>query len=316
MVNRITSTPIYADSHNHWGLVQNNMQTKNCVMQSDGTLWTIAHIEGEKCFLMKSIDNGFSWSIVRDDLENITSSREVVDLNADGPFSFLVINEDWDFLDVYQGDFASAQYDIERVRYELSTIETDTASNTTIETDIYQGQFTVTNNTKESHIFFVDTGNNEISCIKAYHSTTTLASQVDDDTTPVFNIFDAVMDEDSTSHILFTHQTGGENIIKYMTYIHGTGFKTTPDTISNFGDTTKQMQDPSIAVDGLGNLCAVWTRVDGATVIIQYATSVDSGTNWDVNNLTRTSGHAAYTDAATSDPAGRTQVIGSATGGF
>jgi hypothetical protein len=277
---------------------------------------------------MMSNNNGFSWAKQLTTVSDVLDLRSVAGQNADGSMVTLVISEDWDNLDVYYVEYIDigGTFDLICVRYSLSDVieNGDDATDGTnitgeasgiIEEDLYQGQYDVAANQQEAFVTY-DIAN-KLRIRRVSPRSTAVSAAVELATTPVFNIFSTTVNKDSEVAVLFNHQTGGENITKFVSYDETDGWGT-PVTISNFGDTNKNMRDPSIAYDGYGNLCALWSRLDTSTdeVVIQYAISTDSGATWSVSNLTRTDGNTPFVDQATTDPGGRTQIIGGADGGW
>lgn len=329
MPNRITNRPIMPQVYNHWGLISNNLQCKNIVRQPGGRLWAAVSPGPSQIRLLMSEDNGFTWQNMITNVSDVTDTRLVADTNADGPMITLTISEQWDNLDVFYVEYFSGTdtYDLICGRYSLSDVianpqEATDANNITgettgiIEEDIYQGLYDVAMNDQETFVFF--DLSNQIVVRRISPRSSAVSSKVTLSTTPVFNIFSTTVNANSVCAVLFSHQTGGENIVKYVSYDETNGWGT-PVTIENFGGTDNEMRDPSIAYDGYGNLCALYTDTDttgSGDTTITYAISTDSGATWDVNDLSRTEGHAAYYDLATGDPSGRTQVIGASDGGF
>jgi hypothetical protein len=269
--------------------------------------------------LLRSTDNGFSWDTVRRDIHPGTD-RYVDDTYADGPFHFLVIDEQWNNLDVYFADYTAldTSYSIVRVRYDLDTVDTDTPTNTDIDVsgDVDEGIFDVSYNNNNAIVMYQKASQFYFKICTprgvSISGETALA------TTPVVGWYALEVTDQGKAYLIFTHLTGGHFIIKFYTIDMLAVSAGAPTTVLDLGGSTIYPRDFSLAVDGYGSICAVWSETTVATeaIVIKYATSVDAGANWDVNALTQTAGHGDYVDAVSTNGAGRTSVIGSSSGGF
>lgn len=318
-INRITDTPMLINSYNSRGLISNHAVTKNCVRQSDGTLWAILGDWSAKIQVVRSTDNGFSWSVIFDDVESGNDMRERVDFNVDGLFTYLIIDERWRNIDVYMGEWENIGGDgsLERKRYQLDDL-TAAASNTTVlstTNDPYQGgSFDISYNHEQAFITWIrSTGILQVT--RASGRSTDISPDLAlGAPTGHFGFVSSCCDKDGNVHIASTWLDGGDRKISYIPYDATTPSFGTPVLIEDMGASPAIAKDVSIAIDGLGTLCIVY--FDQGDEEIRYATSIDSGTTWDLNTLTRTLFADVFNDSPTSDAAGRTTVLGGALGGF
>ena len=319
MATKVGNNAVYAKLYNHWGFIQNNMQCKNIIRQENGYLWAVIADSTATIRLMRSTDNGYTWQSLRSDVSSATRLRCDASLNSDGSMQAIAVNEEWNIVDIISTEKALAgTYDIWRDRYELSGITIDTTDATALDADTYQGAFDYVYNTKEGYLIYVDTGDtNKISLRRCSPRTNSFSSKATITLTNCFNFFAATCDTDSNVDLIFCHQLTGVNYVKHARYTPAAGWGTV-NTVQSLADTNTEPMDFGIASDSNNTLCAVWgKRVDGASTIVPtYAISTDAGVTWTVTALTRTTGHAIFTDQATGDEAARTQVIGSSNGGF
>lgn len=318
-INRITDTPMLINSYNSRGLITNHAVTKNCVRQSDGTLWAVLGDWSAKIQVFRSTDNGFSWSLIFDDVESGNNMREETGFNVDGLFAYLVIDERWRNIDVYMGEWEDIGSDgsLERKRYDLDDL-TAAASNTTIlstSDDPFQGgSFDICYNHEQAFITWVkSTG--VLYVTRASGRSTSVSSDLAEGTTSShFGLLSSVCDKDGKVHIAACWLDGSDRKLSYIPYDSTTPSFGTPVLIENLGVSPAIAKDVSIALDGLGTLCVVY--FDQGDEEVRYATSINSGVTWDVNTITKGFFSDVYNDSPTGDAAGRTTVLGGALGGF
>jgi hypothetical protein len=319
-INKITNTPILQECYNQRAIIVNSSTTKNCVRQSNGTLWVLLADHAGEVQLLTSIDNGFSWTVDLDSVQSGLDMREVIELNSDGFFGYLLIEERWDHLDLIMGEWESVGSDgsVERKRYGLA--ERGTVSNTTVldTTDNpVHAQFDVSYNHEQA--FLVWDGPNAIRVTRMSPRTTSISSDLTLGGVTAFNFISSCLDDAGHLDILFLSQTGGTNRVSHVRYDSLTPSFGSVTDIIDFGDATTEGRDLTIARDGLDTVCAFWSNNDisGSTVTIQYSISIDGGATWSAaTSLSRTSGHDQFTDSTTGDEGGRTNLIGGAKGGF
>lgn len=319
MVNRVNNTPIAINTYNAWGLTVNNSVTKNCVRQANGTLWSVVGFYGGVVNLYKSTDDGFSWSLARQAIQSGGDMREAADLNADGLFAYIVIDETFRNLDLIYGEWENIGSDgsVERKRFDLDDVEGSTPANTTVlattDNPAY-GMFDVCSSPEAAFLVWIKFANGSLNVTKMSPRSTSIGS---DTATGASNYghLSSVCTEDGKVHIAHAWLDGANRKISYTRYDSTTPSFDGTVVLENLGATPAISKDISIAIDGLGTLCVIY--FDQGDEEVRYRMSRDGGDNWDAGvTLTRTSGHATYTDAATSDKAGRTNIIGSSQGGF
>lgn len=317
MVNRVQNTPIDTRLYNARAITVNRGVTRNCVRQYDGTLWCLAADYACKVNLYKSTDNGFSWSIVLEGVETGTDMREQAGFHTDGFYGYIVINERYRNLDIIVGEWESIAPDgfVERNRYDLDDLDT-APTNTVILTttdDPKYAAFDVCWNNEAAFVIWAD--NNEggdLTVTALSHRTTSVSSDTALNIAAYGGLFSSCCNDDGKIWIAYNWLDGSDRKLSFVEVDSGDWTFGTPVLIETQG--AENASDIAIARDIYDNLCVVW--FDEVDDTVHYATSVDSGANWDVNELTRTTGHSTYTDAITSDVVGRTNVIGGSNGGF
>lgn len=320
IASRYTNAPIAVNVYNGRSIVTNRAVTKNCIRQADGTLWAVLGHWGSNLAIWRSTDNGFSWQQVLPDAESGSNMRNESGFNCDGPFAYLVIDERWRNLDLYMGEwnYLGSEGSLERKRWDLDDI-TETATNTTVlynSDDNYQGgSFDIAHNFEQVFLTWVrSTGILYVTRCSPRSSSVSSDLALGSPTLHM-GMLSSVVDKDGNLHIASTHLDGSSHrVLVYIPYNSQTPSFGTPVEIEDMGASPAISNDVSIAIDGLGTLCVVY--FDQGDEEVRYAISTDDGANWDVNTLTRTSGHAVYEDAITSDKAGRTNCIGGSQGGF
>lgn len=318
MVNRITNTPIDINVYNCRSITAHNFVTKNCIRQANGTLWCLAADYSCRVNVYRSIDNGFSWSMVRQGIESGGDMREAGGFDAPGFFGYIVIDERYRRFDLIMGEWESVGSDgsVERKRFDLDDVDNDTPTNTTILSttdDPVQGSFDICNNHESAFLVWVDNDTFDLQVTRLSPRTVSVSADLVH-STDAYTHFSCCCDKDGKVHIAFVWLDGADRKLSFITYDSTTPSYGSEVLIENLGVDPAIAMDISIALDGLGNLCVVY--FDQGDEEIRYATSIDSGANWDVNTLTRTSGHAVYTDATTTQSAARTNLIGGSKGGY
>lgn len=318
-VNKVTNTPMIPKSYNCRGLTVNHSVTKNCVRQSDGTLWAVVGDYSNKVQIIRSSNNGFSWEVVHSSVESGTNMRELDGLNADGLFAYLIIDERWRLLDLYMGEWEPIGGDgsVERSRFDLdddTVSETNTTVLSTTDTP-FHAMFDISYNHEQAFLFWVTAGG-QLKGTRCSPRTTSVSSDLTLGT-PASGLFahlSSCCTENGKVYIAFGWLDGSDRKISFVEYDSTTPSFGTAVLIENLGVSPAIAKDIAIARDGLGTLCVVY--YDQGDTEVRYATSIDNGATWDVNTLTMTSGHATYTDTTTGDNAGRTNIIGGSKGGF
>ena len=316
-INRIVNVPVDVNVYNGRAITVNHSVTRNCVRQADGTLWVVAADFSCVVNLYKSTDNGFSWSIAAGGIETGGDMREAINLNADGFFGYIVIDERYRNLDVIMGEWESVAPDgfVTRSRFDLddvSTAPTDTVLLSTGD-DPQHGMFDVCQNSEEAFLVWVKQADGDLQVTKLSPRTTSVSGDTTHVTTG-FGHLSSVCDKNGKVYIAFSWVDGANRKLSFIVYDSTTPSYGAEVLIENLGGTPAIAKDISIAIDGLGNLCVVY--YDQGDDKVRYATSIDSGLNWDLNTLTRTDGHGVFNDSITTDKAGRTNIIGGSKGGY
>lgn len=86
-----------------------------------------------------------------------------------------------------------------------------------------------------------------------------------------------VIDESGVAHAMWNRYDGNDGRVQYTRTIDGGVTWSAPVNLSTSGGSA---QRPHIAVDGSGNLIAVWVRDDGNNDIAQASRSTNSGVSW------------------------------------
>lgn len=319
MVNRITNTPIDVRMYNGRSITVNRGVTRPCVRQDNGTLWCVAADYSCIVNLYRSTDNGFSWSVAVEGIETGGDMREAASMNTDGFYGYIIIDERWRTLDVYMGEWESIGSDgfVTRVRYDLDDITatgTETEILSTSDNPAY-GAFDVCHNHESIFVLWSDTSGSDIKVTACSPRTTSVnASDATLATTAYGGLFSSCCDDDGNIYIAYAWLDGTDRKLSFVRLDSFDWAYDTPVLIETQGASPAIASDIHICRDGLGTLLVTW--FDEGDDTVHYATSIDSGANWDVNELTRTSGHATFTDATTSDVVGRTNSIGASKGGF
>lgn len=317
-INKITDTPILMNGYNSRGLITNNAVIKTCVRQADGTLWAVIGLWAGRLRIMRSTDNGFSWDTFIDGAESGADLREEAGFVCDGFFVNLLIDERWNRLDVICGEWETIGNDgaIFRQRYDLddSTTAVDQQEYISTTENNLEGTFCSCNNGEQQFHAYVAADDTKLNVFRGSPRDDSVSSDV------TLNAPDAhiaglqsVCCTKNGKVYLASVWLDTTHKIGVVTYDSTTPSIGSMVVVENLGH-TNLATDLSIAVDGLGNLCLVFFDVGDEQV--RYATSIDAGATWDVNTLTRTSGHAVFADKITSDVCGRTNVIAGSQGGF
>lgn len=317
-INRITNTPLGINYYNARAITVNHSVTKNMVRQADGTLWALVADHSCEVNLLKSTDNGFSWTMAKEGIQSGLDMREAAALNADGFFGYLIIDERYRTLDIIMGEWESIAPDgsVERKRYDLDDVENDTPTNTTILSttdDPQHGMFDVCHNHEQAFLCWIKQSDADLKVTRLSPRSTSVSSDLSHTTTG-YGHLSSCCDKNGKVYIAWGWLDGSNRKLSFIVYDSTTPSFGSEVLIENLGASPAIAKDISIAVDGLGNLCVVY--FDQGDEEVRYATSIDSGATWDVNTLSRTSGHAVYTDSITSDKAGRTNIIAGSKGGF
>lgn len=85
------------------------------------------------------------------------------------------------------------------------------------------------------------------------------------------------VDGSGIGHAVWDRYDGNEDRVQYTRTVDGGVTWSAPVNLSTSGGSASRQQ---IAVDGSGNLIAVWRRSDGEYTIIQSSRSTDSGVSW------------------------------------
>lgn len=308
MVNTRRDTPLLINSYNSRGLIINNASSNNCVRLPDGTLYAVIGVRWGDIHLYSSSDDGFSWSLVRDDVETSANVREVAGLFNDGLEAHLVIDETFRILDIFMGVFDGvSQYDIDRSRYDLDDL-TAAPTSSAIITNISEGDVDVVHNHEEIFATVI-TGAADIAVYRCSPASTSVSSATTHATTA--GRFNTVCDENGNLDIVFEDDSGATYTVDHIRYNSKTPSFGSETTIVDMGDTSHEAKDMQIARDGYGTLCVFYAEDDGSSALtLKYAISTDSGSTWSVTSLTRTSGHSIYNDSITSDRTGRCKLLG------
>lgn len=320
MVNRITNTPLFVNVYCSRGLVANHFVTKNCVRQADGTLWAVVADWSSELFLLKSTDNGFSWSIARENVQTQLSLRDHAGLNADGVFAYIMIDERYRLLDVYMGvdDNVGPTYAIDRGRYDLDDVTGTAPTEEEVETDVHHGQFDMCHNHEQVFLTYVQV-DGDLAVTRCSPRSTSVANpdvQADGGTS-FWNFLSTVCTKDGIVHIVVGRANAPDSV-EYWQYDSADGSFTGPVTVKALDSNDSIPRDISLAIDSYGTLACVFTdQINGsAQAKLYYATSTDTGTTWSVTQISPTSGHTVYQDNITSDYVNRGNIIGSSQGGF
>lgn len=317
-INKITDTPMAVNVYNCRSITVNKSVTKNCVRQADGTLWAVVGFWSNSIAVIRSTDNGFSWSNVLTGIESGTNMREESTFTTDGLFAYLIIDERWRTLDVYMGEWDGTDGLIDRARYNLDDL-TEAVVNTNIliaADDPYQaGSFDMCHNHEQIFLTWLAGGDGLLQVTRVSPRTTSVSSDLELAASGAgFGLLSTCCSKNGEVHIAFEVEDTGDRILYYVLYDSTTPSFGTKVEIENMGATPAIGFDISIALDGLGGLCVIYH--DQGDDKVRYATSIDSGANWDVVSLTRTATHGFYSDKTTTDKVARTNIIGGSQGGF
>lgn len=319
MVNRVVNTPVAINVYNGRAIRVNRHVTKPCVRQADGTLWCLVADHSCDVNLYRSTDNGFSWGKVRESIQAGSDMREQAGFNSDGFMGYIVIDERYRNLDIYMGEWESIGSDgaLERKRYDLDD-DTSSPTNTTVldtTDDPYQGgSFDICHNHQQTFVTWLKNGGDMYVTRCSPRSTSVSSDLALGSGETHFGFISTVCDKDSKVYIAYSTVDGSDRKLRFVVYDSTTPSFNTPVTVDDVGASPGLVSDIAIARDGYDNLCIAY--YDEGADEVKYALSTDSGANWTVTALTRTSGHAFFNDATTSDSVGRTNIIGGSRGGF
>ena len=315
MSQTITDSQIVNQGYTSKAISSIHQVSRPLVRQADGTLWCLYPASNAVIHLLKSTDNGFSWDIIRRDISNAT---DIVGSgkNYAGPLCNLIIDELHGILDVYFIDEFAGSYDVNRRRYDLDTVATDTPTDTTILSGVLEGSYQVRHNHDEILITYIG-GSNDLEVRRLSPRTTSISSAVSNTDTATYNMFGCSQDENGHLDIIYTNLETSHRI-KHVRYDLTTPSMGTPVEIKDVGGTSEIAKDIDVAQDGYGTICGIWglTNNGGGTITIEYSYSTDNGSTWNTSSLSRTSGHAVYTDPGTTAIASKCRIIGGADGGF
>lgn len=323
-INRITNTPMVVSSYNARGLVCQHSVTKNCVRLPNGHLYALVGMRNEYLNLIRSVDNGFSWQVMQTALQQEGNLREQAGLNSDGLFCYLTINEQWDNVDILMMAYDGADYILDLSRFDLSTIDTESQTPTEVPVliaskNINVGMMDVCYNQNETYIVWTTEGG-ALATTRLSARSSSISADLTSTGYTIFGFLSCCCDEGDKVHIIFEVQNASsQRVINYIPYDATTPSYGSVKELRNFGVSPNIGKDLSLAIDGLGTLCAFWFLQDntGLTATMEYMLSVDGGTTWGTQQtLSRTPGHGPYQDLITGDMAGRTNVIGGSRGGF
>lgn len=319
MVNRINNNPIAVKYYNQRALTANHSVTKPCVRLPDGTLFALLADYACNVNLYRSVDNGFSWEMIKEGIESGLNMREAADLNADGFFGYVVVDEHYDILDVIMGEWESVggTGSIERKRYALSTIDDATPTNTTILTDSdnpVHAMFDVCQNHEAAFLTWIKNSNQDLYVTKLSPRTTSVGASTNLAKAACYGHISTCCDENGYVYIVFGWLDGTDRKLSFVRYDSTTPSFGSEVVIENLGATPAIAKDLSIARDGYGTLGLVY--FDQGDQQVRYAISLDSGATWNITTLSRTAGHTVFVDSTTTDKAGRTNIIASSKGGF
>jgi hypothetical protein len=324
MAQQMLNTPITTSHYNSRGLITCSFVSKQCFRRPNGELWVILPNRGQTLPIYRSTDNGFSWTQFEDDASTVSSMNAVAGFFHNGPLPSMFISEKYNSVRCIFPDYpgAGTDSDIESSWYILSALESQgssaTRSTMTITTAVSYGTFQIAHCVNECYVGYIDSGVLYIrrASPRTYNSVSTAVSHG----STLTYFLGMCADDQGNVDCLIQHTTGGNNVVKHVRYTESSLTFGSANTINSLGaSATNQAEDLDIARDSYGTLCAVWSKIDYGTneCTIQYATSTNSGANWSVTSLSRTSGHSVYMDAIVANqPAGRTSIIGSSSGGF
>ena len=86
-----------------------------------------------------------------------------------------------------------------------------------------------------------------------------------------------VVDGSGVGHAVWSRSDGDNGRVQYTRSVDGGASWSAPVNLSTAGGSAGR---PQVAVDGSGNLVAVWNRSDGNNDIIQSSRSINSGVSW------------------------------------
>lgn len=319
-INKVQNTPIVNKAYNARGLTVNHAVTKSCIRQSDGTLWVVIGDYSNKMQILRSSNNGFSWSIVHDGVESGNDMREQTGFNTDGLFAYLVIDERWRNVDLYMGEYESTGGDgsLERSRYDLDdddATETNTTILSTTDDPFQGGSFDVSYNNEQTFISWVDSSG-DLLVTRCSPRTTSVSSDLSASVSGHYGFISSCCDENGKVHIASTWLDGSDRKLSYYRYDSTTPSFDGTLVLENLGTTPAIAKDVCIARDGTNTICVFY--YDQGDDELRYVMSYDGGTNWDTppTTLSRTAGHGTYNDLITGDAAGRCNIIAGSKGGF
>lgn len=322
--NQVTDVGIVYQSFNQRGIVTHRAHTRALVRQSNGVLWAAVRENTTQKFIniYRSSDNGFSWQRMYSGNFTLPDQRKVglAGLNANGPFMALLVYEKYDrliFINSYF-DNANLVYNTEWWVFQMSTMtrldpDTDTtipASNV-VATNSDEMAFYAPYN--ENAIFLVYVSSAKLT-IKVYHPTYQRAaeSSTTSGETNLFNVMDAVVDEEGTLHVAIL-QNGDLNYrLMHYRFTQKGAVLHPPGIITTF-DGKPVVMNVNIARDGSGALMVQWGQqaLDSSDVDIYLSVATDGGETWSTPTvIPKTIGHSAYVDPATGQLDTRNTLMG------
>lgn len=321
-INKITNTPITTSWYGSLALVQARHQSHgNCVIQPDGTLWVAVPDPAEDLHLFRSTDNGFSWTEVL----NATGVPQRTDTGntTRGPLNFILIDEVFDNLDLIGMEWESigSTFDLNRSRYALSEIETDSPSNTLIDSiaQASNGTFDIGYSHRNA-IFVFNDGVGNLSARLLSPRTTSYSSAVDFADNVAGGPGPAcVVDEDGFAYCLYFNDSTDDLKSQIFTSSAGGGTWQASGVIVDNMANGEWPDDMVISRDGYGTLLALWAERNTADTqtTVTYATSTNSGINWsNPTAIARESGYEQYLEDPSGLPVSYLDAIAGINGGF
>lgn len=319
-INKISNTPVAVDWYGSLALRQMRHQSHgNCVMQPDGTLWVAVPDPGDVLSVYRSEDRGYSWSRIL--YATSVPQRWHTTGTTKGPLNFILIDEQYRRFDLIAVEWEStgSTYDINRSRYDLEDM-TSSPANTLIDSlpEASQGVIDIAYSHRNAVLVFNDGSANIGARLLSPRSTAVSGATDDADAVAPGPGPATIVDEDGLAYCAYT-QTGG-NILRFNIFASSPvgGAWGTPVSVHDLGQVDRWADDVVISIDGLGNLCIAYANRDtsAGTIALTYATSIDSGANWDVNTVTRESGYEAYIEPVNTLPTMYVDMIASSQGGF
>lgn len=316
-----TNTGIVEQSYNSRGLLNYNFNTKNLVRLDNGVLFAVVsenyYDQYDNIYVSK--DNGFSWNRVWTGSHDRTAySSSVSGTNYDGPVNNLTIDENRKLLFLWKGLFyfpGSTSTIVPFVfsydsNYDLTYLSPD--DNDWLAPQINTSQDTpavaISNSGNHHYLTYVASGN---LVVRAYQST--YLDQADGSANFGGNYFDIVANyanDDSSVDMLAVANNGSTMDVVYLQWNRLYGLQVTPVILGSYP--LSGIGELSIARDGWGNICAIWSvNTQGNSGVDEYySLSSNNGVSWiDAQTIKHTSSQTDYIDAITNVPKSRCSVL-------